>query len=166
MFEGSTISATGSAVTVTAVTVPVYPPDAVPLMLEDPGVVVDCTVPGADELLLAPAGIVVAEPIRTQQTVLLDVSEMTIADAATTGAPSESTARAVMLLVAAPSAPMLAGFALRMTCAIRVSNVAPTVLAALMRTEHPPVPEHAPLHPTKAEAESAVAKSWTDVPSG
>jgi hypothetical protein len=135
-------------------------------MVADPGVAVDITLPGADELSLAPAGIVVAELVRTQQTVLLDVSEIAIADAATTGDPTASTARAVMLLVEAPSATMLAGFALRITCAIRVSNVAPMVLAAVMTTEHPPVPEHAPLHPTKAEAESAVAKSWTDVPSG
>jgi hypothetical protein len=159
MFEGSTIRATGSAVTVAAVTVPLYPPDAVPLMLEDPGVVVDLTAPGADKLSLAPAGIVVTESVRTQQTVLLDVSEMTIAAAATTGTPSESTARAVMLLVEAPSAPMLAGFALRMTCAIRVSKVAPTVSAAFIVTKQDPPPLQTPLHATNIEAESAVAKS-------
>ena len=151
--------------TVTAVTVPVYPPDAVPLMLEDPGVVVDLTVPRADELSLAPAGIVVVAPVSTQQAMLLDVSEMTIADAATTGAPSASTARAVMLLVEAPSAPMLAGLALRMTCAIRVSKVAPTVFAPFIVTEHAPVPVHAPLHTTNVEAESAVGVRSTTVPS-
>src|SRR5438034_3729706 len=113
MFAGSTIKAIGSVVTVTAVTVPLYPPDAVPVMLEEPGVVVDRTVPGTDELSLAPAGIVVVEVVSTQQMALLEVSEMTMADAATTGAPSPSTARAVLLLGDAPSAPRLAGLAPR-----------------------------------------------------
>src|SRR5438128_706518 len=165
MFEGSTIRATSSVVTVTAVTVPLNPPDAVPPMLEDPGVVVERTVPAADELSLAPAGIVVVEVVSTQRAVLLEVREITMAWAARTGAPTPSTARPVMLLVETPSAPIVDRLALRITCAIRVSKIAPTLFAAFIVTEHPADPVHVPLQPTKVDAESGNAASATLVPS-
>ena len=137
-----------------------------PVMLEEPGVVVDRHSPGSDELSVAPARIVVAEAVRTQHAVLLEMREMTMALAAITDAPAASRARAVMLLVEKPSASIVEGLAERMTCVMRVSNLAPTVCAALIVTEQLLLPAQAPLHSTKTEAESAVAVSTTTEPAG
>jgi hypothetical protein len=133
-------------------------------MLADPGVVVDRTTPGEDELSLAPAGITVLAVVSVQQAMLLEVRAIVIALAASTGLPPESTMRAVTLLVDAPSAAIVAGFTLRSSCAIRVSNVAPTVLAASIGTVQAPVPVHAPLQLTKTESVAALWVSATMVP--
>jgi hypothetical protein len=133
-------------------------------MLADPGVVVDRTTPGEDELSLAPAGITVLAVVSGQQPVLLEVRAIVIALAARTALPPESTMRAVMLLVDVPSAAIVAGFALRIACAIRVSNVAPTDLAASIVTVQAPMPVHAPLQLTKTESVAALWVSVTTVP--
>jgi hypothetical protein len=133
-------------------------------MLADPGVVVDRTTPGEDELPLAPAGITVLAVVRVQHPVLLEVRAIVIALAARTGLPPESTMRAVMLLVDVPFAAIVRGFAVKIAWAIRVLNVAPTDLTASIWTVHPPVPVQAPLQPAKTESLAALWVRITLVP--
>ena len=49
---------------------------------------------------------------------------------------------------------------------VPASKLAPTDVAPSTVTVHVPVPEHAPVHPTKIEPGEAVAVSVTVVPAG
>jgi hypothetical protein len=92
------------------------PPDndvvLVPLIMADPWVVVDVTVPGKLELSLAPPGTVVVAVLTTQHAVLLDMRFTMIGLAVVVGFPKASSTWATTLPVALPLALIVVGVTL------------------------------------------------------
>lgn len=89
--------------------------------MADPVAVVDRTTPYEARVLLVPAVIVAVGVMRTQHAVLLEVSAIVTLDVASTGPPEPSFSAATIWLVELPSAPIVPGLAVRISCTAAVA---------------------------------------------
>lgn len=111
---------TRSSVVVTtfvAVTLPVNPPDAVPLTVQVPEVMVERTVPNEPSVLLMPVWITAVALVSEHTPVGDALRAMVMLLGALIDRPVPSTYRAAMSLVDVPSAPIVEAVGVRMMCA-------------------------------------------------